>query len=82
MISKRMCSRILLCSASALLASMTAIAQTQPGGAGQQPNMPSQQPTSQGVGSPGMDTGNQQALADQSFVRKAFEGSTTEVQLG
>jgi putative membrane protein len=83
MISKRMCSWILLCSASALLASMTAIAQTQPGGAGQQPNMPSQQPTSPGMGSPGMDTsGNQQALADQSFVRKALEGGTTEVQLG
>src|SRR5260370_26469907 len=82
MISKRICSRILLCSASALLASMTAIAQSQPGG-GQQP-MPSQQTPSPGMGSPGTDTssGNQQALVDQSFVRKALEGGAAEVQLG
>ena len=83
MISKRICSRILLCSASALLASMTAIAQSQPGGAGQQP-MPNQQTPSPGMGSPGTDTssGNQQALVDQSFVRKALEGGAAEVQLG
>jgi putative membrane protein len=82
MISKRMGSRILLGSASALLASMTAIAQTQPGGAGQQSTTPGSQPTSPAMGSPGMDTGSQQAIVDQSFVRKALEGGAAEVQLG
>ena len=78
MISKRTGSRISLGSASALLlASMVAIAQTQPSGAGQQSNMPGSQPIS-----PAMDSGGQQAIVDQSFVRKALEGGTAEVQLG
>jgi putative membrane protein len=81
MTAKRMIRRILLVSASGLLASMTAMAQTQPGGAGQQPNMPGSQPTP-ATGSPGMDTGSQQAIIDQSFVRKALEGGAAEVQLG
>jgi putative membrane protein len=90
MISKQMRSRILLCSASALLASMTAIAQNQPGGAGggQQPSQ--QQPSQQQPGGPGgamPDAGPQsqqgmQAMADQAFVKKALEGGAAEVQLG
>jgi len=83
MMSKKMCNRILLSSASTLLATVIAVAQTQPGGGGQQqPNMPNQ-PTSP-MGAPGMDSGlaSQQAMADQSFVRKALEGGAAEVQLG
>jgi putative membrane protein len=81
MISKRMWSSVLLRSASALLAGATALAQNQPGGAGQQPGS---QPTSPGMGSMGADTssGSQQTMVDQSFVRKALEGGTAEVQLG
>src|SRR5260370_8749388 len=74
--------RILLCSASALLAGVTAVAQTQPGDAGQQSNLPGPQPASPTMGSSGMDTGSQQAIIDQSFVRKALEGGSAEVQLG
>jgi putative membrane protein len=85
MISKRICTKILLCSASTLLAGTIAVAQVQPGGAGQQqPNMPSQQPTSPTPGTVGPEANlaNQQAMADQSFVRKALEGGAAEVQLG
>ena len=85
MILSKMCNRILLCSVSMLLVTVIAVAQSQPGGAGQQqPNMPRQQPTSPGMGSPGTDSGlaNQQAMADQTFVRKALEGGAAEVQLG
>jgi putative membrane protein len=84
MISKRMGTRLLLCSASTLLASAFAIAQVQPGAAGQQPNAPGQQPTTPAPGALGPDSNlaNQQAMADQSFVRKALEGGVAEVQLG
>jgi putative membrane protein len=80
-----MYSRILLCSASTLLATAVAVAQGQPGGAGQQqPNMPSQQSTNPSMGIPSMDTSsaNQQGMADQAFLRKALEGGAAEVQLG
>lgn len=85
MVTKRIGSRILLCSASTLLATTLALAQSQPGGAGQQqPGMPSQQPITPTQGTMGPDSGlaNQQAMADQAFVRKALEGSAAEVQLG
>jgi len=84
-IKKRMCSRILLSTTSMLLVSAMAVAQYQPGGAGQQqPNMPNQQPISPSAGTMGSDTSlaNQQAMADQVFVRKALEGGIAEVQLG
>ena len=84
MMSKKMCNKILLSSASTLLATVMAVAQTPPGSAGsQQPNTPNQ-PTSPGMGNPGMDSGmaNQQAMVDQSFVKKALEGGAMEVQLG
>jgi len=81
-----MCGRILLCSASTLLISAIAVAQYQPGGAGQQqPNMPNQQqPVTPSTGTMGPDSSlaNQQATADQAFVRKALEGGAVEVQLG
>src|SRR3984957_11303601 len=92
MMSKRRQSGFLLCSASALLASVIAIAQNQPvmPGAQNQPVMPgqqqpNQQPMGPGAGAPTkMDTGSadQQAMADQAFVRKALEGGAAEVQLG
>jgi putative membrane protein len=86
MITKRMCGRILLCSASTLLVSAMAVAQYQPGGTGQQqqPNMPNQQPVTPSTGTMGPDSSlaNQQAMADQAFVRKALEGGAAEVQLG
>jgi putative membrane protein len=85
MITKRMCSRILFCSAFALLVSAMAVAQYQPGGGGQQqPNMPSQQPTTPSTGTmnPDSSLASQQAIADQTFVRKALEGGAAEVQLG
>ncbi len=86
MITKRMCGRILLGSASTLLMSAIAVAQYQPGGGGQQqPNMPNQQqpriPTTGTVG-PNDSLANQQATADQAFIRKALEGGAAEVQLG
>ena len=86
MITKRMCGRILLGSASTLLVSAMAVAQYQPGGGGQQqPNMPNQQqprtPTTGTMG-PNDSLANQQAMADQAFVRKALEGGAAEVQLG
>lgn len=84
MITKRMYSRLLLCSAFAILLNAMAVAQYQPGGAGQQqPNMPTQ-PTNPSTGAMGPDNSlaNQQASADQAFVRKALEGGATEVQLG
>jgi putative membrane protein len=82
MMSKRMHGGILLCSASTLLASVIVVAQNQPGMAGQQ--QPSQQPLASGVGAPkmDMDPADQQAMADQAFVRKALEGGAAEVQLG
>jgi putative membrane protein len=86
MSSKRMCSRILLYSASALLASVTAMAQNQPGGAGagqQQPSTTSQQqPGGPGMGTPDASLQSQQVMVDHAFVRKALEGGTVEVQLG
>jgi putative membrane protein len=85
MITKRMCNRILLCSASTLLVTAVAVAQYPPGGAGQQqPNMPSQQPATPSTGTMGPDSSlaSQQAIADQTFVRKALEGGAMEVQLG
>src|SRR5258708_22471067 len=85
MIAKRMCSRILLCSAFALWVSAMAVAQYQPGGGGQQqPNMPNQQPTTPSTGTmnPDSSLASQQAIADQTFVRKALEGGAAEVQLG
>jgi len=87
MIKKGMCSRILLCSASTLLVSAMAVAQYPPGSAGQpgqqQPNMPNQQPVTPSTGTMGPDSlANQQAMADQAFVRKALEGGAAEVQLG
>jgi putative membrane protein len=83
MMSKRMHGGILLCSASTLLASAIVVAQNQPGMAGQQ--QPNQQPLGSGMGTPPkMDTSSadQQAMADQAFVRKALEGGVAEVQLG
>ena len=84
MISRQRCRRILLGSASTLLMSAMAVAQYPPGGAGQQqPNMPSQQPTTPTTGTTGPDSlANQQASADQAFVRKALEGGAAEIQLG
>jgi putative membrane protein len=85
MTKERICRSILLGSASMLLALPAAVAQNQPGGATQQqPNMPSQQPTSPTAGTmgPNATTGNQQGMIDQSFVKKALEGGTAEVQLG
>jgi putative membrane protein len=84
MITKRMYSRILLCSAFTILLNALAVAQLQPGGSGQQqPNMPTQ-PTNPSTGTMGTDNSlaNQQASMDQAFVRKALEGGATEVQLG
>jgi putative membrane protein len=79
-----MCRGVLLGSASALLMSAMAVAQYPAGGAGQQqPNMPSQQPTTPTTGTTGPDSlANQQASADQAFVRKALEGGAAEIQLG
>lgn len=88
MTSRRMCSRILSCSISALFAGAMAFAQMQPGGGGaqQQPGMPSTQPGNPtapgGMAGPDTGAGSQQSLADQSFVRKALEGGIAEVQLG
>jgi putative membrane protein len=84
MITKQMCRRILLGSASALLVSAVAAAQSPPGSAGQQqPNMPGQQSTTPTAGTMGPDSlANQQATADQAFVRKALEGGAAEIQLG
>jgi putative membrane protein len=78
-----MCSRILLYSASALLASVTAMAQNQPGGGQQQPSTTSQQqPGGPGMGTPDASLQSQQVMVDHAFVRKALEGGTVEVQLG
>jgi putative membrane protein len=46
--------------------------------------MPSQQPATPTPGTMGSDSSlaNQQAMADQAFVRKALEGGVAEVQLG
>jgi putative membrane protein len=85
MTKERICKTILLGSASMLLALPAAVAQNQPGGATQQQsNMPSQQPTSPTAGTmgPNATSGNQQGMIDQSFVKKALEGGTAEVQLG
>src|SRR5258705_4131123 len=85
MISRRRCRRILLGSASTVLMSAMAVAQYRPGGGAgqQQPNMPSQQPTTPTTGTTGPDSlANQQATADQAFVRKALEGGAAEIQLG
>jgi putative membrane protein len=91
MITNRMSSRILLCSVAPFLATVMAVAQNQSGGGGggQQSNMPSQQPMSSQPGSPGgiapaadSGMGNQQAMVDQMFVKKALEGGASEVQLG
>jgi putative membrane protein len=86
MISKRMCSRILLCSASALLTGVTAMAQNQPGGAGagqQQPGTPGQQQSvGPPIGTPVTSPSNPQVMADHAFVKKALEGGAAEVQLG
>jgi putative membrane protein len=84
MITKRMYSRLLLCSAFAILLNAMAVTQYQPGGAGQQqPNIPTQ-PTNPSTGTVGPDNSlaNQQASTDQAFVRKVLEGGATEVQLG
>jgi putative membrane protein len=82
--SKQICHRILLGSASTLLVAVMAVAQTPPGGGAgsQQPNMPNQ-PTSP-MANPNMDPtmANQQSMADQSFVKKALEGGAAEVELG
>ncbi|HET6219764.1 MAG TPA: DUF4142 domain-containing protein [Acidobacteriaceae bacterium] len=86
MISKRMCSRILLCSASALLAGLTAMAQNQPAGAGagqQQPGAANQQQQAgPALGAPDTGPNNPQVMADHAFVKKALEGGAAEVQLG
>jgi putative membrane protein len=85
MITQRTFNKITLYSASLLFGTAVAIAQSQLGGAGQQqPNTPSQQPMTPSTGTMGTDAGpvNQQAIADQTFVRKALEGGAAEVQLG
>jgi putative membrane protein len=91
---KKLGSKILLCSATALLAGVTAMAQApgSPGGGspggGQQPNTPStptspgsQTPGSAAPGSDGAAVTTQQ-FSDQAFVRKALEGGAAEVELG
>jgi putative membrane protein len=84
MISKHLCSKLMLCSMSAFLASTMAIAQTQPGAAGQQQQpMPQQTPSStMGAAGAANAANDQQAMADRAFVRKALEGGNAEVQLG
>lgn len=85
MMTKQTLNKIKLYSASMLFGAAIAIAQSQPGGAGQQqPNTPNQQPMTPNTGTMGTDAGpaNQQAVADQTFVRKALEGGIAEVQLG
>ena len=87
--SKRICSRLLLASASMLLATATVFAQMPSGGGSssssqqpqqQQPQM--QQPTAEGVNSATNENAMQQNMADRAFVKKALEGGQTEVQLG
>jgi len=76
--------KILLCSATLMLAGAAALAQS-PGGAPQQPNMPSQQQPQASPGSPGTDPGaapTAQNFGDQAFVAKALAGGDAEVQLG
>ena len=82
--------KILMCSATALLASVTAFAQAPGGPGGQQPSMPSQtSPNSQQ--NPGAAPGLPQAdgtavtpqdFSDKAFVKQALEGGVAEVQLG
>ena len=89
MISKRICSRLLLGSASMLLASATALAQAPSGGASggsmQQQQSPQtqmqQQSQADGTGNPAAN-GMQQNMADRAFVKKALEGGEAEIQLG
>jgi len=89
MISKRICSKLLLGSASMLLASATALAQAPSGGASgggmQQQQSPQtqmqQQSQADATGNPAAN-GMQQDMADRAFVKKALEGGEAEIQLG
>src|SRR6266567_3657761 len=84
--TKRIGSRLLVCSAAALLAGVTALAQAPGSPGGQQPSMPSQtNPNSQqapGVPSSEGTATTAQDFSDKAFVKKALEGGVADVQLG
>ncbi len=90
MIKSRISSRILICSAAALLMSVTVFAQVAPGGGqqpmpGQQPGAPGQTPTNPNMGVPGATPGTAptaQEFGEKMFVSKALAGDDAEVQLG
>jgi putative membrane protein len=86
MISKRIITKIWLCSTPAFLGGVMLFAQSNPGGgAPQQPTSPSQQPSAGSVPTPGAEPGAAQTgqnFGDQAFVSKALEGGVAEVQLG
>lgn len=74
--------KVLLISASAILAGATAVAQMPPGG-GSQPPAGQQMPTPMPNAPGGDNTATTaQQFSDQAFVRKALEGGDAEVQLG
>lgn len=81
--------KLVLFSATAVLAAATAVAQTPGSGGAAQPQMPGQ-PTNPGMNSPGMNspgmtpttTGTSQQFGDKAFVSKALAGGEAEVQLG
>jgi putative membrane protein len=87
MITNRTCNRILILSATALLAGATAFAQMQPGGGAAQQPMPGQQsqPGQQTNSGNGMGPGglsNTASLTDRAFVEDVMESDAAEVQLG
>ena len=98
MISKRACGRLLLFTASALLAVSCAVSQDPGGGAGMpgggagqtpQPSGPGSQPGSYPSGEPGGMAGGgagggstQSSMIDQAFVREMLQSDAAEVQLG
>jgi putative membrane protein len=76
--------KILLYSASMLLAGAVCLAQVSPGSGAPQQQTP-RQPTMPTMGNQAPDATNgsaQQNMADQAFVSKALEGGDAEVQLG
>ena len=83
MIARRISSRILICSAAALLAALPALAQA-PGGS--MPSQPQpQSPTNPSMTGPGAYPGTaptSQTIGETEFVSKALEGGDMEVQLG
>lgn len=98
MTSKRACGRLLLFTASALLAVSCAFAQDPGGGAGMpgggagqtpQPSGPGSQPGGYPSGNPGGMAGGgaggastQSSMIDQAFVREMMQSDAVEVQLG